>query len=73
MKNRFEEPLTPKQVCQYYFHGKIGYTTLLSMIKKGEIPFHRYRHKYFVWPAELLEWQANHLKKEGNADDRHSS
>lgn len=66
--NLFEEPLTPKQVSEQFFHNKISYGVVLKMAKSGEMPFHRIGRKFFIWPDELLAW---HEGKLGEYLDRH--
>ena len=56
--NIFEEPMTPKQVSEQFFHNKISYGVVLQMAKSGKMPFHRIGRKFFIWPNELLAWQA---------------
>ena len=53
----YTEPLSPKQVSEVFFHGKLSYSTVLHLAKTGELPFHKIGQKYFTWRKALEEWR----------------
>ena len=53
----YAEPLSPKQVSELFFHGKVSYATVLRLAKTGGLPFHKIGQKYFTWRKALEEWR----------------
>ena len=57
----YAEPLSPKQVSEVFFHGKLSYSTVLHLAKTGELPFHKIGQKYFTWLKALEEWRDQNI------------
>ena len=53
----YSEPLSPKQVSEGFFHGKLSYSTVLRLAKTGELPFHKIGQKYLTWRKALEDWR----------------
>ena len=64
----YSEPLSPKQVSEVFFHGKLSYSTVLHLAKTGELPFHKIGQKYFTWLKALEEWRDQNIIIGGEID-----
>jgi excisionase family DNA binding protein len=65
---KFELPMSPKQVAEIFFGGQFTYGTILNMAKANEMPFHKIRGRYLIWPDELVTWMTK--VKGGDTNDR---
>ena len=64
----YSEPLSPKQLSEGFFHGKLSYSTVLHLAKTGELPFHKIGQKYFTWLKALEEWRDQNIIIGGEID-----